>query len=144
MSEKNKIVFLESGINIICYALILVMMSELFQKTIQIDNSYFGIWGLLISLVIFIMNKTVKPIIFSLTLPITALTLGIFYPFINLFILKIVDLLFFNHFNIHGFFMSLLVAILISFTNMILAKGIIKPMIRRNKNESHSTKIRTN
>ena len=86
MSEKNKIVFLESGINIICYALILVMMSELFQKTIQIDNSYFGIWGLLISLVIFIMNKTVKPIIFSLTLPITALTLGIFYPFINLFI----------------------------------------------------------
>ena len=52
MSEKNKIVFLESGINIICYALILVMMSELFQKTIQIDNSYFGIWGLLISLVI--------------------------------------------------------------------------------------------
>ena len=137
MNEKKKIIWLEYGISIISYALVLVMMAELFQKTIQIDNSYFGIWGLLISLVIFILNKTVKPIIFSLTLPITALTLGIFYPFINLFILKIVDFMFFNHFNIHGFFMSLLVAILISFINMILDETIIKPMIRGNKNESN-------
>lgn len=138
MKRKKIDKYLEYGINIISYALVLVMMAELFQNTIQIDNSYFGIWGLLISLLIFILNKTIKPIIVSLTIPITALTMGIFYPFINLFILKLVDVIFFNHFNIHGFFMSLLVAILISFINMLLEKLIIEPMIRRKKNESHS------
>ena len=123
---------LKSLIYIISYALILVAMSQIFKETIQIDNSFLGIWGLLISLVIFILNKTIKPIIFSLTLPITALTLGIFYPFINLFILKIVDFMFLNHFNIRGFIMSLLVAIIISFTNMIMDKIIIEPLLRRN------------
>lgn len=122
---------LESLIYIMSYALILVAMSQIFKETIQIDNSLLGLWGLLISLVIFILNKTIKPIIFSLTLPITALTLGIFYPFINLFILKLVDLIFFNHFNIRGFIMSLIVAILISFINMMMDKLIIEPLLRR-------------
>lgn len=124
---------LESIIYIISYALILVMMSEIFNDTIQIDNSLFGLWGLLISTVIFVLNKTIKPLIFHLTLPITALTLGIFYPFINLFILKIVDFIFFNHLNIHGFFMSLLVAIIISFMNMLMDKLILEPLLRRKK-----------
>ena len=108
-----------------------IYMSQIFVKTIQIDNSLFGLWGLLISLVIFIMNKTVKPIIFKLTLPITALTLGIFYPFINLFILKLVDFIFLNHFNIRGIVMSFLIAILISFVNMVMDKIIIQPLLRR-------------
>ena len=129
MKRIDKI--LETGIYIVGYALILVAMSQIFVKTIQIDNSLFGLWGLLISLVIFIMNKTVKPIIFKLTLPITALTLGIFYPFINLFILKLVDFIFLNHFNIRGIVMSFLIAILISFVNMIMDKIIIQPLLRR-------------
>ena len=129
MKRIDKI--LETGIYIVGHALILVAMSQIFVKTIQIDNSLFGLWGLLISLVIFIMNKTVKPIIFKLTLPITALTLGIFYPFINLFILKLVDFIFLNHFNIRGIVMSFLIAILISFVNMVMDKIIIQPLLRR-------------
>lgn len=122
---------LESMIYIICYAIILVAMSQIFKETVQIDNSLFGTWGILISLVIYILNKTVKPLIVHLTIPITALTLGIFYLFINLFILKIVDFIFLNHFNIHGFFMSLLASVIISFINMLMDNLVIKPLIRR-------------
>ena len=130
MKQKiNKI--LESAIYIVSYALILITMAEIFKNTIQIDNSYFGLWGLIISTMIYILNKTVKPIIFKLTLPITAVTLGIFYPFINLFILKTTDFLFLNHFNIHGFLMSLLMAILISFINMLIDTLILEPILRR-------------
>ena len=35
-----------------------------------------------ISILIYILNKTVKPILFKLTLPITGITLGLFY-FVN-------------------------------------------------------------
>ena len=35
---------------------------------------------------LFILNKTIKPLLFYLTIPITGITLGLFYPFINLII----------------------------------------------------------
>lgn len=132
-SNIKKIRFIEQMIYIIGYSLILLLMSMTFKNTIQIDNSLLGLWGILISTVIYILNKTIKPIIIKLTIPITALTLGIFYPFINVFILKIVDLLFFNHFTIQGIFYPFLVAIIISIMNLIMNESIIKPVIRKEK-----------
>ncbi len=129
--KKKQLKLLEKSIYIVGYALILVIMSMLFKNTIQIDNSFLGIWGLLISFVIYILNKTIKPVIIKLTIPITALTLGISYPFINVFILKIVDILFYNHFSVKGIFYPFLVAILISIMNIIMDEVIIKPAIRR-------------
>lgn len=131
--EKQLSKFLNICISIIGYALILTILSTIFRNTIQIDNSYFGIWGILISSAIYILNKTVKPILFSLTLPITALTLGIFYPFINVIILNLVDLLFGNHFCIRGLMMSFIVACLISLLNLLMDQIVIKPILKGEK-----------
>lgn len=120
-------------IYIIGYALILSVISFFFKNTIQLDYSYLGIWGIIASIVIYILNKTIKPIIVRLTIPLTALTLGIFYPFTNVIILKIVDLLLGSHFKINGIFYSFIVAILISIFNFILDDKIIKPIKRREK-----------
>lgn len=70
-------------IYIIGYAIILNVVSLIFVNTINIDNSLFGLWGIFASILIFILNKTLKPILVRYTIPITALTLGIFYPFVN-------------------------------------------------------------
>ena len=133
ISRTQQIRKLENLIYIIGYALILLLMSIIFKNTIQIDNSYLGIWGILISLVIYILNKTIKPIIVKLTIPITALTLGIFYPFINVFILKIVDFLFGNHLTIKGIFIPFIIAILISIMNLLMDEIIIKPIIKKGR-----------
>ena len=63
--KKKQLKLLEKSIYIVGYALILVIMSMLFKNTIQIDNSFLGIWGLLISFVIYVLNKTIKPIIIN-------------------------------------------------------------------------------
>ena len=133
MNKKMLIKILEILIHIFSYAIILQLMSMVFVKTISIDNSYFGIWGLLISLAIYILNKTVKPILFKLTLPITGITLGTFYLIINLFILKIADWIFLNRFNINSFWMGLLVSIIISILTLILYEFIIKPILKKEK-----------
>lgn len=133
ISRIKKIRLLENAIYIVGYALILIIMSIIFKNTIQIDNSYLGIWGLLISLVIYILNKTVKPIIVKLTIPITALTLGIFYPFINVFILKIVDFLFINHLTIRGIFIPFIIAILISIMNLLMDELVINPVLKKGR-----------
>lgn len=143
MNKKMLIKILEILIHIFSYAIILQLMSMVFTKTISIDNSYFGIWGLLISLAIYILNKTVKPILFKLTLPITGITLGTFYLIINLFILKIADWIFLNRFNINSFWMGLLVSIIISILTLILDEFIIKPILKKEKkNESNISRNR--
>lgn len=118
---------------IVGYAIILSIVSIIFDNSIKIDSSYFGIWGLLASLIIYILNKTIKPIIVRFTIPITALTFGIFYPFINFIILKITDFILLDHFDIMGIIIPYIAAVIISFLNLILDDKIIKPIVRKGK-----------
>lgn len=112
---------------VISYTFVLLVVDLLFNS-FDIDNIWYG---LLAVLIISILNKTIKPIIFKLTIPITGLTFGLFYPFINLFILKIVDFILGDHFKINGILSGVLIAILISVMNFIIEEIIIKPIIRR-------------
>lgn len=131
--EKKISSVLEWIIYMISYSLILILVSILFKNTIQIDSSYYGIWVLIVSVLIYLLNQTIKPIIVKLTIPITALTLGIFYPFINFIILKIVDIILGQHFTINGIFIACIVTIIISALNMLMDKLIIKPVIGKEK-----------
>lgn len=103
------------------YTLILMTVAVIFKKSIYIDASFYGFWCVLISLIIFLLNKTVKPLLFWLTLPITGLTLGLFYPCINMVILYFVSLIMGNHFNITGNILIIfLIAVLISLMNFVM------------------------
>lgn len=115
------------------YTIVLIAISVLFKKTVYIDNSLFGLWGFIAVIIIYILNKTIKPLIVWLTLPLTGLTLGLFYPFINVFILKIVEFILNGHFAIHGIWMAFIVAIFISVMNGLMDTLIIEPLIRRMK-----------
>lgn len=129
--KTSFIKFAEWMIYMVAYALILISISVLFKNTIQIDNHYFGFWALAAAIIINILNRTIKPVIVWLTIPITAITLGVFYPFINVFILHIVDFILGSHFSVNGIFLCVIVAILISIMNMIMDNMIIKPLLER-------------
>lgn len=122
--------FIDWLIRMVGYTLVLITVSVLFKKTIQIDNSMFGLWAFLASIIIYILNKTIKPVLVWLTLPITGLTLGLFYPFINVFILYIVSWILGPHFAINGLFMSFIVAIFISLMNIFM-DSIIDNILRK-------------
>ena len=120
-------------IHMVGYALVLITVSVIFNDTVFIDNSYFGLWGLIAVIIIFILNRTIKPLIVWMTLPITAITLGLFYPIINILILKITDFILGNHFNIKGTIFLFIVSIVISIMNAIMNKIINNIIKRRNK-----------
>ena len=79
---------LDTFIHLVGYTLVLITVSVIFKKIVFISNIWFGFLAVLI---IFILNKTVKPVLTWLTIPLTAMTLGLFYPLINAFILKLSD-----------------------------------------------------
>lgn len=126
--KKNK--YLDWLIRMIGYALVLIVVSLIFNDTIYIDNSYFGLWGLIAVIIIFILNRTIKPLLVWMTLPLTALTLGLFYLLINLLILKITDFILMSHFDIKGFIMSFIVSIVISIMNIIMDKVVTNNIIK--------------
>lgn len=120
---KKSLLFI---IKVLGYCGILVLTNYLFKNTIYIDESNYGLWFFVISLIVVILNSTVKPFLVWVTIPITGVTLGLFYPFINLFILKMTSFLLGDHFNIYGIWYAVCASILISILNVILDETILK------------------
>ena len=120
---KKSLLFI---LKVIGYCGILVLTNYLFKNTIYIDESNYGLWFFVISLIVVILNSTVKPFLVWVTIPITGVTLGLFYPFINLFILKMTSFLLGDHFNIHGIWYAVCASILISILNVILDETVLK------------------
>lgn len=125
---KNKI--LNFIISLVCYAIVLILVSLMF-KSFYINNEYFGLYAIIAALIITILNKTIKPVLIVMTLPITALSMGLFYPIINMIILYITSFIMGNNFNISGFFTAFFASILISLFNIFMDGLIIKPITRK-------------
>ncbi len=123
---------LEWMIYMLGYTIVFIIVSNLFDSLyIDIEHSY--IYSFLTVFIVYLLNITIKPILVTLTIPITGLTLGLFYPFINLFILKLTDWILGSHFDLNNFWIALWIAILISIMNFFMEGFIIKPIVRRVK-----------
>ena len=132
IKEKNKVRInhlVDWLIHMTGYTIVFLIVTSLFHS-IQIEGKYFVLWAVIIELLIYFLNKTVKPILVTLTIPITGLTLGLFYPFINVFILKLADWLLGPHFEVNNLLIAFVAAILISIMNFIMEE-IIKTIINK-------------
>jgi Predicted membrane protein len=125
--------YLDWFIHMLGYTLVLISVSIVFNDTVYIDNQYFGVWGLLAIIIIYILNRTVKPLLVWLTLPLTGLTLGLFYPITNVLVLKVADWILMDHFEITGIFMIFWVSIIISVMNAIMDNIIIDTFLKGRK-----------
>lgn len=135
VTRLNK--FIEWLIYMLGYTLVFMIVDKLFSS-MHVDTNHFYLFSMLIVLIIYILNKTIKPVLVTLTIPITGLTLGLFYPFINLFILKIADWVLGKYFELDNFFIALFVAILLSIMNFIVEE-IIKKIIKKVKKHGQSS-----
>lgn len=130
--QKFKInLLLDWLFSMLIYGILMLIMSKIFTHTIYLDYGFYGLWSFFLAITIYILNKLVKPIIVYLTWPITGLTMGLFYPFINVIILNIADLILGSHFDIHGVFMTCLIGILLGLGTMISDNVLLKPLFRK-------------
>ena len=119
--------FLDWVIYISGYSLALFLVDIIFNA-FEVDSIIYYFLG---SIFIFILNKTIKPIVFRLTLPITGLTFGLFYFVVNFLMLEIVDYLLGHHFDIYGIWWGIFIAIAISVIHFALEETIIKPIVKK-------------
>ena len=114
------------------YLFVFFIVSKFF-KSFQMDKTHPLLYSALATFIIYVLNQTIKPILVTLTIPITGLTLGLFYPFINLFILKLTDWILGPHFNLTSFWVAIVISLLISIMNFLVEGLIIKPILKRVK-----------
>ena len=122
INEKNKLrlnKFLDWLLYFIGYTIVFILVTTLF-KSIHIDKNHFILWSTIIVFIVYLLNKTIKPVLVTLTIPITGITLGLFYPCINVFLLKLTDWILGPHFQITNLFVAIFAAVLLSITNFIM------------------------
>lgn len=134
MKEGRISYIIDTIIHIIVYALILLFFSLVFN-TLEFNKDFLYVYCLIASLIIYILNKTIKPILFRLTIPITGITLGLFYPCLNVIILKITDFILGSNFKTNGIITLFFTAILISVMNKIIDNIILKNIVRKGDNK---------
>lgn len=98
-------------------AAIAVAISSFLIPGIHVDGFFSA---LLVAVILSLLNRIVKPVIVLLTLPITVLTLGIFYLVINVMMVYLASYLLGDGFQVAGFFSALFFSIVLSIVNSIL------------------------
>lgn len=84
-----------------------------------------GFGSAMIAVVIIgLANALVKPILFILTLPLTVLTFGLFYFFLNAIVLRLCSALV-DGFEINGWISALLGALILSIANQVLVHALL-------------------
>lgn len=96
ITTKDKILDIIS--NIFVNMIVIIMATKIF-KNISVDGVFYTF---LTSILLMIFNKSIKPLLNIIMLPLNIYTLGITYPFVNIIILKLISLLLGKHFILTG------------------------------------------
>lgn len=106
----------------------ILINAVLFMALAGYFDGYFQVTGfkaaLAASFLLSILNVLVRPLLILLTLPATVLTLGLFLFVINAVTLELTDMLMGTDFEISGFGMAFLAAIILAVCNLIVQKTI--------------------
>ena len=114
------------------YTLVFMFVDYVFDSFV-VDDNHFIRYSFISVILIYILNKTVKPILFRLTLPITGLTLGLFYFVNNVIILKIVEFIMNGRIEFNSLPILFFISIVMSFLNVVIENVIVKPFIKKVK-----------
>ena len=129
-ARLNKLI--EWFIYMVGYTVSFLLISRIFG-TFQINDDHMIIYSFLAVVIVYVLNKTIKPIILRLTMPLMGITVGLFYFVINAGILKLVDIIMGDRLNFTGIWQLFFIAILLALTNAFIEEIVIKPIIRRFK-----------
>jgi putative membrane protein len=103
---------------------------QLVFKSIRIAEPKL-LWIVVAVLIIYALNKVVRPVLVTLTMPITGITFGLFYFVINTLLLKVTDWVMFSKLDFTNIWVLFLISILLSILRFLIEDVILKPIIKR-------------
>ena len=124
-NKEPKWAIIEWGLTLLIDALVLMFASSLF-KGFYVESFWYAV---ITAFVLMLLNITVKPFLRLIALPITIISVGLLYPFINVIILKLASLIMGSHFVVEGWLVPFFIAIFISVMTVVLDAVITKGIV---------------
>ena len=125
---KNKII--EVLLYLVSYTITFLIVEQFFDS-FRISPDHRILYACIAVLIIYVLNKVVRPLLVTLTMPITGITFGLFYFVINSLILKITDWLMRSKLDFTNIWVLFLISILLSVIRFIIEEIIMKPVVKR-------------
>ncbi len=132
-NKRYKVIKVIEGFICLLSYLITFLIVQYFFNILIIKSEYKVFYLMLTPVLVYTLNKTLAKIILDFTIPITAITFGLFYFFINAVIIKLVGLILHSKVDLISFWKIFLLSILISSINLLIELVLIKPFVRRMK-----------
>ena len=121
---------LEFLLYLVLYTAAFMAVETMFESFV-INSDYKVIYAFIAVAVIYGLEKLVKPILVTISTPITGLTFGLFYFVINAVILKLTDWIMFSKLDFTDIWALFVISIVLAFLHTLIEKIIIEPIIRR-------------
>ncbi len=107
------------------------LLLESFFDSFEVSPDHKILYSFLAVFIIYVLDQVVKPIIVTLTMPLTGLTFGLFYFVINTLILKITDWIMLSKLNFTDIYVLFFISILLFVINILIQNIIIKPLVKK-------------
>lgn len=107
------------------------LLVEIPFKSFEINSDYPALIAFISIIIIYVLEKVLKPILVTIFTPITGITFGLFYFVINAFLLKITDWILGNKLEFTNIWILFFIAIILAILNMMIEKIIIEPIIKK-------------
>lgn len=114
----------------VLYTAAFMAVESMFQS-FEINSDYKVLFAFLAIDIIYVLEKLVKPIIVTISTPITGITFGLFYFVINAFILKLTDWIMGPKLDFTDIWALFVISIVLALLNLLIEKLIIEPIIRK-------------
>jgi putative membrane protein len=122
--------FLEFILYSVLYTAAFLAVESMF-KSFEINSKHEIIVAFIAIVVIYVLEKVLKPILVTISTPITGVTFGLFYFVINAFILKLTDWIMGPKLDFTDIWVLFFISIILALLNLLIEKLIIEPIIRR-------------
>lgn len=107
------------------------LLVEIPFKSFEINDDNPVLIAFLAIVVIYVLEKVLKPILVTIFTPITGLTFGLFYFVINTFMLKLTDWILGPRLDFTDIWILFFISIILAGLNLAIEKIIIEPIIRK-------------
>ena len=114
----------------ILYTLAFLALESLFESFKLVEDNKV-LYAFISIVVIYILEKVLKPILVTIATPITGVTFGLFYFVINTFLLKLTDWILGPKLDFTDIWALFGISIVLALLNLLIEKLIIEPIIRR-------------
>ena len=121
---------IETVLYLVAYTITFFIVENLFKSFVICQDNKI-LWSLIAVMIIYVFNKVVRPLLVTITIPLTGITFGLFYIVINVLILKVTDWLLGPKLDFTNIWILFFIAIVLGLFRFIIEELIMKPIIRK-------------